>query len=186
MKSNLLEPLRPVRYFGKCFELCPVRRFLIHEHSCDFFRDSREETRNLLESGGTDGSFQHPEEHMVALSVSLLCDLCPADLCLDATLLSRLRIDPGRAIPCLNIPKPLFPGKSWQPRIWAAESTLGKMRPPPTGELIRSAHGGDRLKSAQVAKRCSARLFLGFADLHCTVRDRRTSTRRYRRASPPI
>jgi hypothetical protein len=39
----------------------------------DLCRDSREEARNLLESGGTDGSFQRPEESMVALTVSLLC-----------------------------------------------------------------------------------------------------------------
>jgi len=39
----------------------------------DLCRDSQEEARNLLESGGTDGSFQRHEESMVALSVSLLC-----------------------------------------------------------------------------------------------------------------
>jgi hypothetical protein len=39
----------------------------------DLCRDSREETRNLLESGGTDGSFQRPEEPMGTVSVSLLC-----------------------------------------------------------------------------------------------------------------
>jgi hypothetical protein len=37
----------------------------------DLCRDSREETRNLLESGGTDGSFQLPEEPVVTRIVSL-------------------------------------------------------------------------------------------------------------------
>ena len=46
-------------------------------------RDSREEARNLLESGGTDGSFQCPEELSVNDDVPLLCPgRCPADLCL--------------------------------------------------------------------------------------------------------
>jgi hypothetical protein len=39
----------------------------------DLCRDSREETRNLLESGGTDGAFQLPEEPVVTRIVSLLC-----------------------------------------------------------------------------------------------------------------
>jgi hypothetical protein len=39
MKSNLLEPLRPVCYFGKRFELCRVRRFLIREPTRDFCCD---------------------------------------------------------------------------------------------------------------------------------------------------
>jgi hypothetical protein len=71
--SNLLEPLRPVCSLGERFELSQVRRFLIREPSCDLCRDSREEARNSLESGGTDGSFQRPEESMVAVNVPLLC-----------------------------------------------------------------------------------------------------------------
>jgi hypothetical protein len=59
----------------------------------DLCRDSWEEARNLLESAGTNGSFQRPEASMVAVSVSLLCpDLCPADLCLNCELLSKLKI----------------------------------------------------------------------------------------------
>jgi hypothetical protein len=43
---------------------------------------------------------------MVTDNVPLLRPgLCLADVCLNAILLSRLRIDPGRAIPCWNSSK---------------------------------------------------------------------------------
>jgi len=59
----------------------------------DLCRDSWEEARNLLESAGTNGSFQRPEASIVSVSVSLLCpDLCPADLSLNCELLSKLKI----------------------------------------------------------------------------------------------
>jgi hypothetical protein len=75
--------------------------------NADLYRDSREETRNLLESGETDGSFQYPEELMVTRIVPLLCPgllprtsalltsallALPCWLCLDENLLCE-RID---------------------------------------------------------------------------------------------
>ena len=49
----------------------PVLRDLFRGNDLDVYRDSKSETRNLLESGEKDGSFQRPEERLGTLSAPL-------------------------------------------------------------------------------------------------------------------